>query len=112
MSIGQMHRLTAVLILDMIVTMRDERCLTLTEAAKALGITTSALSHARRRGKITGHAYNDRDYEYAPEEIERYRREVQSAPRGVASPDHPYHGKRGGGGRRKREPVAQPVEHP
>jgi len=75
--------------------------LTVTQAAARLGLQRATLLrqitrgtlHAKRLGSI---------WVIAAAEVERYRHTHQGKT-GFASPDHPLHGKRGGGGRRKKD---------
>jgi len=78
--------------------------LTVTQAAARLGLQRATLLrqitrgtlHAKRLGSI---------WVIAAAEVERYRHTHQGKT-GFASPDHPLHGKRGGGGRRKKDDPA------
>lgn len=81
-------------------TLPDPDMFTVSQAAARLGlhrttllrqITRGAL-HAKRLGSV---------WVISAAEVERYRHTHQGK-QGVASPDHPLHGRRGGGGRRKK----------
>jgi excisionase family DNA binding protein len=74
---------------------------TVTQAAERLGLhrttllrqITRGILHAKRLGSV---------WVISAAEVERYRHTHQGKV-GVSSPDHPLHGKRGGGGRRKKD---------
>jgi len=78
--------------------------LTVTQAAERLGLhrttllrqITRGILHAKRLGSV---------WVVSAAEVERYRH-THKGKTGVASPDHPLHGKRGGGGRRKKDDPA------
>jgi excisionase family DNA binding protein len=84
----------------------DEEVLTIPQAAARLGVTPDTLRQQVKRGKL--HATRAGGiYLLTATEVARYDRERQQ-PRGFANPDHPLYGKRGGGGRRKKDACAHP----
>lgn len=78
----------------------DEEVLTLKEAGERLALSPQTLYLQVRRGKLAA-TKKGREYLVLASEVARYANEVQGK-QGFANPDHPLHGKRGGGGRRKR----------
>ncbi len=81
-------------------TLPDPDMFTVSQAAARLGLHRTTLLrqitrgslHAKRLGSV---------WVISAAEVERYRHTHQGK-QGVASPDHPLHGRRGGGGRRKK----------
>jgi excisionase family DNA binding protein len=79
----------------------DIEVFTLAEAAARLGVKRNTLVQQVRKGSL--HATKTgSSYLVTGEEIDRYEREHRGKHHGFESPDHPLHGKRGGGGRRKK----------
>ena len=87
----------------------DEEVLSLKQAAERLGLSPVTLSEQARKGVLTatmiGHSYA-----VTATEVERYRKEHLGQRTGFQNPAHPFHGKRGGGGRRKK--INQPDMDP
>jgi len=79
----------------------DETVYTLSEAAALLGLDRRTLYLQVKRGKLRA-AMSGREYRVLGSEVERYRDEVQGK-HGFAAASHPLHGKRGGGGRQRKE---------
>lgn len=79
----------------------DVEVLTLTEAAERLGVKRNTLVQQVQKGALdatlSGHVYL-----VTADEVERYRAEHRGHKGSFQNPDHPLHGKRGGGGRRKK----------
>jgi excisionase family DNA binding protein len=79
----------------------DDEVLTLKQAAQRLGLSAETLRLQVRAGKM--HAtLAGKTYLVTATEVARYDRQ-RKQPRGFANPDHPLYGKRGGGGRRKKD---------
>ncbi len=78
----------------------EEEVLTIKQAAERLGVAPGTLSIQARKGRLratlVGHTYM-----VLASEVERYRKEHRGHKGSFQNPDHPLHGKRGGGGRRK-----------
>lgn len=78
----------------------DVEVLTLNEAAERLGVKRNTLVQQVRKGvlnaTLSGHVYL-----VTAEEVERYKQDHRGHKGSFQNPDHPLHGKRGGGGRRK-----------
>lgn len=75
--------------------------LTVSQAAERLGLDRSTLLRQIARGTLHATRLGS-VWVITPAEVERYRH-THLGKVGVASPDHPLHGRRGGGGRRKRD---------
>lgn len=79
----------------------DEEVLTLKQAAERIGVSHKTLQLQAKSGvlkaRLMGHTYLVTAAELAA--YDERRKQV----RGFARPDHPLHGKRGGGGRRKKD---------
>ncbi len=78
--------------------------LTVTQAAEKLGLHRDTLLRQIQRGSLHAKRLGS-IWVIAAAEVERYRHTHQGKT-GVASPDHPLHGKRGGGGRRRKDDPA------
>lgn len=82
-----------------------EGFMTLQELAQRLNLTsTDGLRHQIRRGVLSAEKIGTGAHAIwliTEEEADRYAREHRGR-QGFASASHPLHGKRGGGGRRKR----------
>lgn len=80
--------------------MGDDEMLTIKQAAERIGVAPGTLSIQARTGRLKatllGHTYVVRASDLAEYDEQR-------KVRGVARPDHPLYGKRGGGGRRRKE---------
>lgn len=80
----------------------DDEVLSLKQAAERLGVRPETLAQQAKRGKLratlVGHTYMVMGSDLAAYD------ELRKQARGFARPDHPLHGKRGGGGRRKKGP--------
>jgi len=77
----------------------DVEVLTVTQAAERLGLHRDTLLRQIKRGSLHAKRLGS-VWTISAVEVERYRHTHQGK-QGVASPDHPLHGRRGGGGRRK-----------
>ena len=75
--------------------------LTVTQAAARLGLHRDTLLRQIQRGRLHATRLGS-IYVITAAEVERYRH-THLGKTGVASPDHTLHGRRGGGGRRKRD---------
>jgi excisionase family DNA binding protein len=80
----------------------DVEVFSVTEAAERIGIAPGTLRVQIHNGAVKAEKIGGR-YLVTAEEVERYRSENKGK-HGVANPNHPYYGRRGGGGRRKRTP--------
>jgi excisionase family DNA binding protein len=78
--------------------------LTVSQAAERLGLDRSTLLRQITRGTLHATRLGS-VWVITPAEVERYRH-AHLGKVGVASPDHPLHGRRGGGGRRKKDDPA------
>lgn len=74
--------------------------LTLKQAAARLGLSPETLRLQVRAGKMRA-TLAGKTYLVTASEVRRYDA-FRKQPRGFARPDHPLHGKRGGGGRPKK----------
>lgn len=75
--------------------------LTVSQAAERLGLHRTTLLRQITRGTLHATRLGS-VWVITPAEVERYRH-THLGKVGVASPDHPLHGRRGGGGRPKRD---------
>jgi excisionase family DNA binding protein len=75
--------------------------LTVTQAAARLGLHRDTLLRQIQRGSLHATRLGS-IYVITAAEVERYRH-THLGKTGVASPHHPLHGRRGGGGRRTRD---------
>jgi excisionase family DNA binding protein len=75
--------------------------LTLKQASERIGVSPNTLAIQAKKGALKA-VKMGRSYLITADELARYDAQ-RKAPRGFASPDHPLHGKRGGGGRRKKD---------
>jgi excisionase family DNA binding protein len=78
----------------------EDEVLTIPQAAARLGVTPDTLRQQIKRGHLNATRAGG-VYLVTAREVARYD-EYRKEPRGFARPDHPLHGKRGGGGRRKK----------
>ncbi len=78
--------------------------LTLKQASERIGVSPNTLAIQAKKGALKA-VKMGRSYLITADELARYDAQ-RKAPRGFASPDHPLHGKRGGGGRRKKDDPA------
>ncbi len=78
--------------------------LTLKQASARIGVSPNTLAIQAKKGALKA-VKMGRSYLITADELARYDAQ-RKAPRGFASPDHPLHGKRGGGGRRKKDDPA------
>ncbi len=86
-----------------IMEVRGEEVLTLKQAAERIGVSAETLRVQARAGRLRA-TLAGRTYLVTASDLAAY--DVQrKEPRGFAREDHPYHGKRGGGGRRKGSTV-------
>lgn len=79
----------------------DVEVFTISEAATKYGIARKTLLTQIRRGNLAA-TLSGHTYIVTSAEMDRYD-EQRKQPRGFARPDHPLHGKRGGGGRPKKD---------
>jgi excisionase family DNA binding protein len=79
----------------------DEEVLSLKQAAERIGISPHTLAQQAKKGVLRATLIG-RSYAVTASEVERYRREHLGQRTGFHAPSHPLHGKRGGGGRRKK----------
>jgi excisionase family DNA binding protein len=84
-----------------LVRIGDDEVLTLKEAAEMIGLSPQTLYLQVRRGKLAA-TKKGREFLVLRSEVERYDRETKGRS-GFAAPSHPLYGKRGGGGRRKKD---------
>jgi len=78
----------------------DDEVLTIPQAAARLGVKPDTLRQQVKRGMLSATRVGS-IYLVTASEVARYD-VFRKEPRGFARPDHPLHGKRGGGGRRKQ----------
>lgn len=74
---------------------------TIQEAAAKSGLSTSTLTRQIANGALVAEKMLGRWF-VTPENLERYVQEHKGK-QGFAQTSHPLHGKRGGGGRKKKE---------
>jgi excisionase family DNA binding protein len=79
----------------------NDQVLTLAQAAELLGVTRATLAQQAKKGVLRATLAGS-VYLVTAKEVERYRREIRGKT-GFAAASHPLHGKRGGGGRRKKD---------
>ncbi|MGI8546824.1 MAG: helix-turn-helix domain-containing protein [Gemmatimonadaceae bacterium] len=79
----------------------DEEVLSLKQAAERLNLSPVTLSEQARKGVLKATMIG-RSYAVTASEVERYRQEHLGQRTGFQNPTHPFHGKRGGGGRRRK----------
>ena len=78
----------------------DTEVLTLVQAAERSGLSPNTLRAQIRNGVLPA-TLAGKTYLVTAEDVAAYV-ETHKGRHGVASPTHPLHGKRGGGGRRKK----------
>jgi len=79
----------------------DVEVLSITEAAKRLNVAPVTLRLQIQNGALRATKVGGR-YLVTADDLAAYDGR-RKQPRGFASPDHPLYGKRGGGGRRKKD---------
>lgn len=79
----------------------DEVFYTVAEAAEHLGLSPRTIRAQIKNGALDGIMVG-RSLIISERKVKEYD-ERRKGPRGFASPDHPLHGKRGGGGRPKKD---------
>ncbi len=84
----------------------EHEVMTLAQAADRLGLSRKTLV-AQAKKNVLHATLTGNVYLVTAEEVERYRREHRGK-HGFASEGHPFFGKRGGGGRPKKDPIPSP----
>lgn len=79
----------------------DEEVLTLKQAAERIGVSHKTLQIQAKNGVLNARLMGN-TYLVTVSALAAYDEQRKRA-RGFARPDHPLHGKRGGGGRRKKD---------
>ncbi len=87
----------------------DEEVLSLQQAAQRLDISANTLAKQAKKGVLRATLIG-RSYAVTASEVERYRKDHLGQRTGFHDPDHPMHGKRGGGGRRPKDVTGQDSE--
>jgi excisionase family DNA binding protein len=78
----------------------DEEVLTLKQASERIGVSVTTQQQQAKKGVLRAHLMG-KTWLVTATEIARYEREHKGRT-GFAAESHPLHGKRGGGGRRKK----------